>query len=92
MPDMADSESPVLKFPCDFPIKVMGHAADDFDALVVALVLKHVQVLREGAVLRRPSKQGKYLSVTVTIEAESQAQLDNVYRELSAHARVILVL
>ena len=89
---MPEKESSFLKFPCDFPLKVMGHAAADFESLVVAIVLKHVGTLREGAVESRPSKQGKYLSVTVTIQAESQAQLDNLYRELSAHTRILMVL
>jgi uncharacterized protein len=71
---------------------VMGLATEDFDLLVVELVLKHVVGLREGAVQRRDSKQGKYSSVTVTIEATSQEQLDAVYRELSSHARVLMVL
>ncbi len=82
----------VLEFPCDFPIKVMGHVADDFERLVVEIVLKHVAALREGAVNCRSSKQGRYVSMTVTVQAESQGQLDALYRELSAHARVLMVL
>jgi len=87
---MADSE--LLTFPCDFPLKVMGHAAADFDALVVEIVQRHVGPLRDGAVQRRPSKQGNYLSVTVIVQAESQTQLDALYRELSGHARILMVL
>ena len=89
---MPTPDTSLLEFPCDFPLKVMGLATDDFDLLVVELVLKHVDELREGAVQRRDSKQGKYTSVTVTIEATSQEQLDAVYRELSSHARVLMVL
>lgn len=82
----------LLEFPCDFPLKVMGHAAEDFDALVVGIVLRHVGALREGAVQCRPSRQGNYLSVTVTVHVETQAQLDDLYRELSGHARILMVL
>lgn len=81
-----------LQFPCDFPVKVMGLAGDDFDALVVTLVGRHATDLREGAVNTRPSSNGKYLSVTVTVRAESQAQLDAIYRELTAHERVLMAL
>ena len=81
-----------LQFPCDFPIKVMGKAAEDFDALVVSLVRRHVADLAEGAVQLRPSSGGRYVSVTVTIQATSREQLDNLYRELSAHERVLMVL
>ncbi|MGD9602842.1 MAG: YbeD family protein [Gammaproteobacteria bacterium] len=89
---MPEPASTLLKFPCDFPLKVMGHAADDFDALVVEIVRRHVPSLREGAVQRRPSRQGNYLAVTVTVQAESQQQLDDLYRELSGHARILMVL
>jgi putative lipoic acid-binding regulatory protein len=89
---MSRPDQALLEFPCDFPLKVMGHAAGDFDALVVEIVLRHVATLREDAVQRRASKQGTYVSVTVTVQAESQAQLDNLYRELSGHSRVLMVL
>ncbi len=89
---MTTPDTRLLEFPCDFPIKVMGLASADFDLLVVELVLKHVTALREGAVQTRASKQGKYTSVTITVEATSQAQLDAVYQELSGHARVLMAL
>jgi len=87
-----DTPETLLEFPCDFPIKVMGAAAEDFDALVVELIRRHVDDLAEGGVQTRPSSGGRYLSVTVTIRATSRAQLDRVYQELSAHERVLMVL
>ena len=89
---MTTPDTTLLEFPCDFPLKVMGLAAPDFDQLIVELVAKHVGPLRDGALQRRDSKQGKYTSVTVTIEVKSQVELDTVYRELSGHARVLMVL
>lgn len=86
---LADS---LLEFPCDFPIKVVGQAHEDFDALVVAIVRRHVNDLSEGAVRAKPSRQGRYVSLTVTVRAESRAQLDALYTELSAHARILMVL
>ncbi len=85
-------EKSLIAFPCDFPLKVMGQAADDFDTLVVEIVLRHVKDLREGAIRRRPSTKGKYVAVTVTVQVDSQLQLDNLYRELSSHARILMVL
>jgi putative lipoic acid-binding regulatory protein len=82
----------LLVFPCDFPIKVLGEAAADFDALVVSIVRRHVPDLREGAVTSKASRQGRYVSVTVTVQARSQAQLDALYVELSGHERVLMVL
>ena len=89
---MSTPRQPLLQFPCDFPLKVMGQASDDFAALVVEIVARHVPSLRDDAVQQRPSKQGTYVSLTVTVYVHSQQQLDNLYRELSGHARVLMVL
>lgn len=70
----------------------MGLATNDFDSLVVGIVRRHVDDLPEGVVTYRESRTGKYLSVTVTIRAESQNQLDRLYQELSAHERILMVL
>jgi hypothetical protein len=77
-------------FPCSFPIKVMGVAADDFDALVVTLIRRHTPDLLEGSVSTRLSRQGKYMSVTVTLQAQSRLQLDDIYRELTRDKRVLM--
>lgn len=86
------SEDTLFEFPCDFPIKAMGLAAPDFDALVVAIIRRHTPDLREGAIATRPSSNGKYLAVTVTIEATSKAQLDAIYQDLSADEKVLMSL
>ena len=88
---MSSADS-LLEFPCEFPLKVMGLAEDGFDALVVAIVRRHVADLAEGAVRATPSSQGKYVSLTVTVRAESRAQLDGLYTELSGHERILMVL
>ncbi len=87
-----NSEESLLEFPCSFPIKVMGKRVDDFDSLVVSIVRNHVNDLSEAAVTTRSSRGGRYLSVTVVVEATSKQQLDNIYLELTAHERVIMAL
>jgi len=82
----------IFNFPCEFPIKVMGLAQDDFDILVVSIVRQHCQDLMENAVKMRASQGGKYVSVTVTIIAHSRAQLDALYSELNRHERVLMTL
>lgn len=81
-----------FEFPCNFPIKVMGFAKDDFDVLVVEIVTRHIGNICEGSVVVRPSRNRKYVSVTITFVAQDQAQLDALYSELSAHERVLMVL
>ncbi len=82
----------LMEFPCSFAIKAMGLAADDFDGLVVTIVRQYVPNLSEAAVRSKPSAAGKYLSVTIAFEADSRAQLDDIYRALSAEKRILMAL
>ncbi len=82
----------LLTFPCSFPIKAMGRNAGDFEALVVAIIRRHVPHLDDSAITRRYSEAGNYLSITATFMAESREQLDVLYRELSSHERILMVL
>ena len=87
-----EEEETLLKFPCEFSLKAMGLAADDFDALIVEIVSRHVEEIGEGAVRTRPSRGGKYLAVTVTFIANSKRQLDAIYQDLTDHERALMSL
>jgi len=85
-------KSSLLSFPTDFPIKVMGRRDEGFAQTIVAIVLRHASDFDPATMEMRPSKAGTYLSLTVTIVARSQEQLDALYRELSAHPLVLMAL
>ena len=89
---MSEEEETLLEFPCDFPIKVMGRAEPGFEAMVVELVSRHAPGITETAVNSRSSKGGKWVSITITLRAESKAQLDAIYLDLSAHEKVVMAL
>ena len=91
MGDREDEHS-LLKFPCDFPIKIFGLTKNHIESLAVAVINKHVHNLTEGAVKSRASKEGKYTAVTITIHAQSHKQLDAIYHDLSAESAFIMVL
>ncbi|MDP1735693.1 MAG: DUF493 domain-containing protein [Sulfuritalea sp.] len=82
----------LLEFPCDFPLKIMGAADEGFAQAIVEVVLKHAPEFDPASVEMRPSKAGNYLSLTCTVRATSQAQLDTLYRELTSHPAVKVVL
>ncbi|MCU0840115.1 MAG: DUF493 domain-containing protein [Thiobacillaceae bacterium] len=82
----------LLEFPCDFPLKIMGARAEGFAQGVVDIVLRHAPDFRPETVEMRASAAGNYLSLTCTIRAVSKAQLDALYRELSSHPAVKVVL
>jgi putative lipoic acid-binding regulatory protein len=81
-----------MNFPCIFPVKVMGANQDDFERLVVEIIQKHASLAADELVTTRLSRGGRFVSITVHINAESQEQLDAIYRELSAHERVLMML
>ena len=85
------NESP-LTFPCLFPIKVMGRREDGFAQTVVEIVRRHAADFHAETVEMRSSKNARYLSLTVTLNARSREQLDALYSELSKHPMVIMVL
>ena len=89
---MADDKTTLLEFPTSFPIKIMGEAQDGFVQAIVAIVIKHAPGFDAASTEMRPSKQGRYIGVTCTITATSQTQLDALYRQLSAHPLVKMVL
>lgn len=86
-----DGESP-LRFPCRYPIKVMGRRQDGFAQAIVAVVQRHAPGFDGATMEMRASVAGNYLSLTCTIDATSRAQLDDLYRDLSSHPMVALVL
>lgn len=89
---MNTSDESALVFPCRFPIKAMGLAQDDLHLRIIEIVQQHVPELTDDAVSRRASSNGKYLSVTVTIEATSREQLDAIYQDLTASEHVLMAL
>lgn len=88
----AGREPEGMTFPCDFMVKAMGLSEPGFDALVVEIVQRHGPQVREGAVSSKPSKNGKYVSVSVSFQAESREQLDAIYDALTAHDKVLMRL
>lgn len=86
------AEPSLLEFPCDFPIKIMGKREDGFAQAVLETVLRHAPDFDAAAIEMRPSAKGNYLSLTCTIRAVSRDQLDALYRELSRHPLVKIVL
>lgn len=89
---MPVNEESLLRFPCDFPIKVMGQRQDGFAQAVLEVVLRHAPDFDAAAMEMRPSAKGNYMSLTCTVHAVSREQLDALYRDLSAHPFVKVVL
>ncbi len=86
------SAETLLKFPCEFPLKVTGLHSDEFRSIALGIVHKHVAVADLLSIEERPSKNSKYLGLTYNIRATSKAQLDALYVELTSCERVLIAL
>ncbi len=82
----------LFNFPCDFPIKVMGASHPDFHDAVVKVVREFDDQFDPSRVETRPSSGGKYTGLTVTVRAQNRAHLDDIYRALTGHPMVKVVM
>lgn len=82
----------LIGYPCEFPIKIMGHTEAGFAQAVLEIVNRHVPDFDGATMDMKTSKHGKYLSITCVINATSRAQLDALYQELCDHPTVVMVL
>ncbi|HSI44455.1 MAG TPA: DUF493 domain-containing protein [Methylotenera sp.] len=93
---MADIEPhtapPLIDFPCDFPIKVMGETHDTFSQKIIDLIQTIVPSFNAAQVEMKASSAGKYISLTCTVHVVSQEQLDSIYRLLSSNSLVKFAL
>ena len=87
---MADES--VIEFPCDFPIKMMGRDTPEFRATARRLIENHVGPVTDDAIQANLSGKGNFVSITVTVIATSQQQLDDIYRDVSGHDDVLMAL
>jgi putative lipoic acid-binding regulatory protein len=87
----ADSDT-LFDFPCDFPIKVMGQSHADFASTIIALIQQFDAQFDATRIELRSSGGGNYSGLTCIVRATSRAQLDDIYRALSSHAMVKIVL
>lgn len=91
MPDIPPEES-LIQYPCAFPIKVMGARVQGFVEAIASVARQFDPEFDAGTIEQRASSGGRYLGLTITITATSREQLDELYRTLSTHPMVKVVL
>ncbi|GDX85122.1 UPF0250 protein [Methylococcaceae bacterium] len=90
--EIVGNEETLFEFPCQYGIKAMGKLSDDFDITVIEIVKRHAPDTHNHTVKSKQSKDGNYVSITVTIEAQSKKQLDAIYQDLVDHPHVLYAL
>jgi len=82
----------IMEFPCDFPIKMMGRDRREFHEAARSVVEQHAGPVNDEAIRTAASRNGRFVSITITIRAESREQLDAIYMDLTAHDEVLVAL
>ena len=89
---MVDEKPPKIEYPCAYPIKVMGLHEEDFVSCIVEVVQRHDPDFASETITYRESRNGKYLSVKVTITATGADHIQALFDDLKATGRVVMVL
>jgi uncharacterized protein len=92
MAEQSTNEETLIEFPCDFPIKVMGETHQHFTQEMVKTIRNLIPDFDESGIEMRGSSGGKYISLTCTVHVTSKPQLDDIYRALTSHPMVKVVL
>jgi putative lipoic acid-binding regulatory protein len=85
-------DAPGFEFPCEYQIKAMGIDDGSFHELVIEIIRRHCDTIRADSLRTRASRGGRYVSVSIVIEADSREQLDAIYDDLTAHEKVLMRL
>jgi len=94
MPRRRTKKAPtsLLSFPATLTLRAMGHNQPGFAAGVLAALQTCHPGLSEAAVNVRPSREGKYLAVSITLTVDSQPELDAIYQSLRGVEGLILAV
>ncbi|KQV55472.1 hypothetical protein ASC95_29155 [Pelomonas sp. Root1217] len=90
-PDIPPEKS-LIEYPSQFPIKVMGAHVEGFVEAITHVALQFDPGFDAATIEQRPSKGGNYLGLTIIVTATSREQLDELYRTLTTHPMVKVVL
>lgn len=88
---MAEQQS-LLAFPCEFALKALGKNHSEINLQVFNIVRRHIPCLKPNNISIRQSKGGKYIAITVNIQATSKSQLDRIYQDLTNCNLIIMTL
>jgi putative lipoic acid-binding regulatory protein len=92
MSDQNTSSETLIEFPCHFPIKVMGEIHDEFTSTVIEIIKQKNGKFDPSTIEMKGSSEGRYISLTCFVYVTSKPELDDIYRSLSSHPMIKVVL
>jgi putative lipoic acid-binding regulatory protein len=90
--DQNTSSETLIEFPCHFPIKVMGEVHDEFTSTVIEIIKQKNGKFDPSTIEMKGSSEGRYISLTCFVYVTSKPELDDIYRSLSSHPMIKVVL
>ena len=87
-----ENQETLFEFPCEYAVKAMGKFSNDLDVTVMDIVGRHAPDIHNHKLKSKQSKDGNYVSITVTIQAQNKPQLDAIYQDLVAHPHVLYAI
>lgn len=85
-------DTTLMEFPCAFSVRAFGKKDTDFETIVFDLIRAHAPELKREDLSHKLSRNGRYIAVTAKMTAQSKAQMDAIYRDLSNHDAVVMAL
>ena len=82
----------LMTFPCEFQIKIIGNNSELFVVEIIEITRKHFPDTQQKAIEKKPSQQGNYLAISITLYVEDQPTLDALYMDLTQHPDIKMVL
>jgi putative lipoic acid-binding regulatory protein len=89
---MVRQDPPKIEFPCDYPVKVLGHNVVDFEPKVLAIFEQHAAGFARQRITQRASREGTFTAITIFITATGEAQLEALHADLMASGLVKMVI
>ena len=89
---MTEQEPPKIEFPCEYPIKVLGRAGEDFESVILEVFERHAPGFDEERITVRASSKGTFTAMTVIITATGTTQLEALHEDLLATGMVQMVI
>ncbi|HZW60530.1 MAG TPA: DUF493 domain-containing protein [Woeseiaceae bacterium] len=87
-----DADKSPLQFPCDFPVKMMGYDRATFYEAARGIIERHAGSVSDDDVRTASSRNGRFVSMTITVRAHSRQQLDAIYMDLTQHDEILVAL
>lgn len=82
----------LIEFPCDFPLKIIGNSTESFVDEIISIILRHFPETLETKISAKMSAKGNFVSISAVVYAKDQQTLDDLYRDLTAHPEIRMVL